>query len=187
MPSQGPFLPGSGVDGGGGTVSWANPTEVLTVNGAAATCDYDYPDVSSFLEITDFGFTVPGGVTITDIAVDFNDPSGFFDGFSNDTCIVALTKDGVTGASIANSGGEGAGWVTQGTGLWGTTWTPAEVNASTFGVIVEIDASNFSVGGPYHASIEAARITVTWTVPGGAAVITEMIQSMTAVKRAAFY
>ena len=78
---------------------------------------------------------------------------------------INLTKDGTTvvGTSKAPVVGAG-GWGSYGnsTDLWGTTWTLAEINASTFGALLKAGDALLST-----PSTDAMRITVYYTVPGG--------------------
>lgn len=46
------------------------------------------------------------------------------------------------------------------TDLWGTTWTPAEVNGTTFGAVLS------ATGTVGNASVEHMRISVYYTLPG---------------------
>jgi hypothetical protein len=92
------------------------------------------------LRCTNYGFAVSGTDTIDGIVVNTQGVglSGGPDGFRFH---VRLTKDGtnVIGDDLyeAKTGAGDENW-TWGSAsyLWGTTWTPAEINAATFGCIV---------------------------------------------------
>lgn len=80
-----------------------------------------------------------------------------------------LTKDGTTvvGESVAfqHAQTEDAATMTGGTTpLWNTTWTAAEVNASTFGIIIWKTASQAG-----SMSLDHATIRIAYTEPSGAA------------------
>lgn len=155
MASQGPYLPASGADGGGGGDVWSTPSNVTLADGNVAFCDYTDFETSNVLEITDFGFAIPVGATITDIAVELYSPAGFNDGFGPNGQV------GVNGGAFTQFITEGGGWMFQGDGLWGATWTPAEINDSFFGLTVQVFAG--LVSGVNEAQVDSARITVTYT------------------------
>lgn len=76
---------------------------------------------------------------------------------------VSLTKDGSVPTGFAKALVEQAGWRAYGasTDLWSSTWTPAEINASTFGALIV--SARQGVGSV--ASVDAVRITVYYTLP----------------------
>ena len=89
---------------------------------------------SPFLQGTNFGFAVPGTATITGIVLKSaqytsNSPH-------NDTIVELLNNSAPVGQNKNMTGNMPiAGSLTYGSNsdLWGTTWTPADVNNSNFG------------------------------------------------------
>lgn len=113
------------------------------------------------IDLTGFGFSIPAAATINGIIVE---PK--FAGSTGSTNVTAqLLKAGApagTGKSTTRpSGATGcstSAFLTLGssTDLWGTTWTPADINAANFGV-------RFTKGGAGIAFLDAVRITVDYS------------------------
>lgn len=80
------------------------------------------------------------------------------------TFSLGLTKNGSSAAGSPAAAFAGTGWVAYGdeSNLWGTTWTPAEVNASTFGCLLTATEGS---GGTEEVTLDAIRITVYYTLP----------------------
>jgi hypothetical protein len=81
---------------------------------------------------------------------------------------VYLIKGGVTGTT--NRGATSTNWPTSEAAasygstsdLWGTSWTPADINASNFGVALTVDNNNSSTR---TANVDYINVTVTYQVP----------------------
>ena len=156
------------------TDAWVSPTSVFADDGTNASitaASYDSPDISQILVVSDFGFAIPGTATIDGIVVTIerNNAAGAASdnrvqlakgtAFAN---LVGTNKadtatDWPASMGIANYGGT--------TDLWGTTWTPTEINASTFAVFlsVQADAANTDI------AVDYIQVTVHYTevtVPG---------------------
>jgi hypothetical protein len=79
---------------------------------------------------------------------------------------VKLTK--VAGIGIGTAKLDTTSWglsdatFTEGSGadLWGTTWTPADINSTGFGVLVQVENNG---GVARVASVDSVLITVTFT------------------------
>jgi hypothetical protein len=118
------------------------------------------------IDLTNFGFNIPTGATINGIKVELKvarEHSG--------NLTVQLLKAGPLGptpvgnaktfaaptptGNICNN----SSFITQGgcTDLWGTTWTPSEINAANFGVRVN---SSTSTGARV---LDAVKITICYT------------------------
>lgn len=158
MVSQGPNSPSTSVDGGDAFTAWTNPGNTVSSNDVYAT---NAGAVYNRLLITGFGFGVSG--TITDISVEIEGmvstgTLGFF---------VNLTKDGTSVAATQQSKifNTTEAYKIYGTppDLWGTTWTAAEINAATFGVITLAQLGSGTM------SIDHVRITITYTPDSGKA------------------
>ena len=145
---------------------WTTASDVGADDGAygqitAAT--FDANDVSYLLRATNFSMGVTAGATIDGIVVEIERY------YANGQVIdvdVNLTKNGTarvgsdysTGANFVASPGS---TVTFGgaTDKWGTTWTAAEVNTSTFGVFYKMGASAANADG----FVDFIRVTVYFT------------------------
>jgi len=176
------------------TYKWINRTDAQTSNNVYATLslsDGSFTPIAgasvpivlssqtvNYFVVTGLSSTVPAGATINGITVKIERYNA---GAANDypTTIVDsaiyLTKDGST--VIGNNKSTGATWQSSdnnttvdfgsSSDLWGTTLTAAEVNASTFGVMISpaLSVNGQSENGS-SAKIDAITITVDYT--GGA-------------------
>ena len=119
-------------------------------------------EATNYLKATVFGFGIPNGSTIDGIEVAWKRKGEF--GVDN---IVKL----VQGGSVA--GDDKADIVTSwpspvvayasyggAADLWGLAWTPAQINASNFGVVLSGSTSEATI-----LSVDHVRITVTYTPP----------------------
>jgi large repetitive protein len=136
-------LPTSVSDDGSGDNLWVNPNNVKLADNNLATSALDPTNgsgISGILTLTGFGFTIPTGATINGIFVipsqkcSINTPiTGAVD------LTIRLVKAGVAGgtqkADTVNHYPTTLTERPQGgaTDLWGTTWSPAEINAADFG------------------------------------------------------
>ena len=171
MASLGPNFPGTTASlANAGTSenaeAWVNPGNVVSDNGTEATitaATYDTPDISQLLVVSNFGFQVPAGATIRGIVVEIERRDQAIGAASDNR--VQLAK-GTTFASLvgSNQADTALDWPTAATvktygtstDLWGTTWTAAEVNASSFAVMlsVQADAANTDI------FVDFIRVTV---------------------------
>jgi len=165
--TQGPNDAGIGFTSGGGT-NWSNP-------GYITADDFDYASAnlggngnSRSLRGRDYGFTIPAGATINGIQVSImrSSSSNSF-GNSIDDRNLRLVKNGTvlgnnyasnndwpTSMAVANYGGP--------SDLWGTTWTPAEINNINFGVALSVENES---GSGRTAFVDYIQITVYYTLP----------------------
>lgn len=176
MPSQGPNSPTAAAnDTSAGTRAWETPGNVFGSDNAYAQASA--PSVTAltyYLKATGFGFTVPSGATINGIVVEIERRAS---GTVKDAS-VRLYKGGALAG--ADRGDLETAWPTSdasrtyggATDLWGTTWTPADVNSSTFGVGLQAQMSPLA-----QALVDHIRVTVYYTeAPGsGSLSMTQVI------------
>lgn len=155
--SSGPLYPGTAADGGGPDVVWTNPNNAKVDDGVNATTGSGAGGwVSNELLLTNFGFTVPTNSVVDGVKMEFQRSYS-----SAQDMDIFLIKSGVTvGNDKAGTGVTAGDYISYGNSndLWGTTLTPAQVNASNFGVSIQVQ--NTSGGG--SANIDVVRITVYW-------------------------
>lgn len=169
MASQGPNFPGTEADDAGvGTNAWST--------GEAGACDgtgdesflSGLGEVSHYLKLTNFGFSIPTGSTINGIEVVIERQNSNLQGVKDNR--VRIVKGGTIGAtdkSNANYWLDGSyETITYGSSseLWGETWTASDINDSTFGWVI----SAAGVAGAFPgglAAVDCVKITVTYTVP----------------------
>ena len=146
-------------DGTVGTIAITNPSNATSSDNSYATAILLLNEVSNYLKATNFGFSIPSGATINGILVEVEQKINAGSATENS---IKIVKGGVisgddqsTGATVPST----EAYVEYGgsTSKWGLTWTPADINLSTFGVVFSLDSS---VGQAY---IDHIRITVYYT------------------------
>lgn len=150
-----------------GTIDWNNTGNVSANGGGVAeTNTMAKNEISYYIVSTNFGFSVPAGATITGIEVKINkaaQPVG--DGGMKDQNI-NIIKGGAIGSTNRKDNGTWGttlAYTTYGTStdMWGETWTPAEVNASDFGIALTVKKTG---NGTKVAEIDHITITVHYIV-----------------------
>ena len=147
---------GTGVGSG-----WATPANVVSSNGSKATDSIPLNSQSTNLDATSFGFSIPATATIVGIYAEIERTAS---GSNVDDEDVFLLKAGVASGNDKADTGDYSTWGDEiedyggSTDLWGTTWTPAQINASNFGLRLRVD--NDDTGNARTASIDHMRITV---------------------------
>lgn len=156
-------------DGGAGT-PWNTGQTVYSQNDLATlTPNIATAGATERLLVTGFNFAIPNGATIVGITVSMDKYSTSATSFKDN--IIQLTKDGTTvvGSNkadlVANwPGADTDTYTTYGgvADLWGTTFTEAEIEAASFGVIIK--ATNPGTNNR-SARIDHVQITITYTLP----------------------
>lgn len=120
--------------------------------------ELDRNDYSYHLRLTNFGFTIPANAVINGITVTLNTTGS---DRQKDSAGVRITKDGSTSTGIPPSSSTNwdDGTVVVGGGLWGTTWTPGEINSGSFGTIIRIRGRDDN--SEYF--LRTAQISVSYT------------------------
>jgi len=147
---------------GVGTVAWTNPGNVVSDDNAYATVSVNN-STSNYLQATNYGFSIPSEATITGITVTigrFGTTGGGQDIRDN---VVKLIKTGaIVGTNLAATTTDWGGTETAvvyggAANMWGTTLSPADINASNFGVALAVTSSNSRT-----ASVDYMQISVTY-------------------------
>lgn len=160
--------PGTCVTGGGAGNAWANPGNAVSSNDAYATSSTD-GTATEPLRCTDYGFALPLNAVVAGIEVFVERRSNRTqNGGSRDQALFLLKGGSPTGNNLATSTTYTTSDVVEGHGgsaeLWGTTWTPAEINAANFGT--QFSAIKPSGGGAAHTiSVDHVFITVHYFLP----------------------
>ena len=154
---------------GGGSVAWTALENAKSVNGLVASAKASGIGITQYLKATKFGFAIPEGSIINGISVEVvrgreDTPSEIADNS------LKLVKAGAqVGSNRANPWSlwplDSLASAYYGTpfDLWGTTWTPAQVNAETFGVALAAAFAN----GKGDARVDGIRVTVFYEEAGG--------------------
>lgn len=168
--TAGPNNCGSGADISRSATAWTNPANAC-VTGSSATASVPQNNgATDWLVAKGFSFAIPAGATVQGIQVQFSRMASTASKIQE--VQLYLVKDGVTGvgnnhasstywpisATVANYGGT--------SDLWGTAWTPADINSATFGL--KFYVKNVGTTAPVAATVYSyIEITVTYTVPAG--------------------
>lgn len=166
--SQGPNYPDVGQNiNGPGTQGWTNPGNIIANDVAFAEAALASNETSDYLRATDYDFAIPGTATITGIVVEIDRRSNSNTGGNSvrDVSVEMIKAGAIVGSNyaIAADWPNAFGVQTYGspTDLWGTTWTPAQINANNFGVNLSVRAE----GSSRDARVNYIRITVYYTAP----------------------
>jgi len=145
--------PGTVVDDDSvGTVAWSNPSNAKASDdyGAWATSASTTEVISHYLKATNFGFSIPTGATINGIELRIERNAinqGTFPNppYARDNQIKLVKSDG--SISTSNKADTSINWpssqdttVSYGGSLdlWGETWTPTDINSSSFGAVLAV-------------------------------------------------
>ena len=172
--TAGPNLAGTGGTAGscnGSTIiCWTSPGSITANDGVNAHADLFASASSNELQGTNFGFAIPAGSTINGITVEIKKQA--ISGPGNPTDVdVTIIKGGVATGSNLGHTGVANGWLSAGgidtyggsSTLWGATWTPADINATNFGV--QISCVEWTGASSTSAGVDFIRITITYTPP----------------------
>lgn len=156
-----------------GSIAWTTPNNIGAADDTFAALTVSGTTVSNYLFAQDFGFAIPENAVITGIRVGTertrtSAPSGGGE-IVDDS--VRLVKGGVVaGDNLAY--GEIFRWpqteqitVAYGssTALWGTSWTPADINDPGFGFAIAVRGA--AAGASRTAQIDHVEIEVYYTIP----------------------
>ena len=159
--------------GGSGSV-WSSTGNALSTDDSYAESDINKNGANSkYLEITNFGFSLPSSAVISGIEVSVERKAEVVNNISD--AEIYLTKNGSSnvGSNYAAAGYWSTSDETVAYGgasdMWGATWSYSDVNASGFGV--RIRATNDNSSAKVIAYIDYVAITVYYDVqadgPGG--------------------
>ncbi len=147
-------------DGRVGTVAWIASGNALNVDGSLArTASMSGSVGTHWLRTSGFGASLPPRSIVRGFVVQVTRKASFRDEIGDQA--IALVKAGVPGSGKVAQGSWGTTLDTVSYGsaseLWGTTWTPADVNAGDFGAAV---AARGLPAADETASVDAVAITV---------------------------
>ena len=158
-----------GPNDAGAAVGWTNPSNILLDDNVVATNTIAAAATGLNLDATGYGFAIPSNAIVTGVTVKVERYAGAANLIKDNN--VQLLKGGV---ATGNNKAGNTTWATVGPGgkgtnityganndLWGTTLTPADVNASNFGL--RFSAKNTG-GSSTVASMDLVELTVSYTV-----------------------
>jgi hypothetical protein len=157
-------------DGAYGTEDWNNYLQSMYQDSIPATVTLPTGShLSYYLRWSKFGFTIPAAATITGIEVQVRrcQQGNASSGTVRDVQLRLSKEVGVlVGDNKAYFGlnwpVDDYQWETYGgpSELWGTTWTPSDINSSAFAVYFSVGSTH----GDEVAQVDSARVTIFYTV-----------------------
>ncbi|MBL7892498.1 MAG: T9SS type A sorting domain-containing protein [Bacteroidia bacterium] len=190
--SAGPNSPDSVIEASAGCLScpgnsWSTPSNAKTEDNKFASVSLSAPGQcfqgscsSRGLILTNFSFAIPSAAIILGIKAEVKQKADSLNSI-NDT-IVQLTKD----AGLSTTANRGSlnfidslnKYYSYGgtTDLWSTSWTPAQINSTDFGLILSYNNKSKNGG---IANIDHVRISVIYSISSGIAPQTSSISNFT--------
>jgi hypothetical protein len=168
--TSGPRNAGTGANlTGVGSTAWSNPGNITTAGTPYATVAPAQQGTSNYLFASNYGFSIPSNATINGIQLTISRSSTQSLGTGNRDNHVKLVKNntieatnkaaaGVYPTSLTNQSYGNA------TDLWGSTWTPADINNTNFGAVLSVFNTRSLAAAT--ATVDFMQITVTYTLPG---------------------
>ncbi|MBP7557922.1 MAG: T9SS type A sorting domain-containing protein [Chitinophagaceae bacterium] len=155
---------------GVGSFAWGSPENAVSSNNVRASAGILLGVFSSansnYLIATGFGFSIPSYASVCGIEVMVEKSAGGLGlGSSIIDNAVYLVKGGsITGSNQASgsswSGSDGLATYGGSGSLWGTTWTPAEINSGDFGLAFSARLRTGVLSLTQHAQIDNISIVV---------------------------
>lgn len=163
MASQGPNSPGSVSNVTFTGIAWTNPSNAATNNSSYATVALNNGEQADYLTATNFGFSIPSDATITGVQVDLKGMTPAGTGVnSNSNLLKAGSAVGSTRQVVLTTVDQYWPMGLASSDMWGTTLTPAEANASNFGVRNSFYNADVNTRGIY---IDHIQMTIGYTQP----------------------
>jgi len=167
-------ITGPEVDSGprnpGTAAGWTNPTQGRTNDGLYATNAITkqlsgIPTIGATLTLTALGFSIPATAYIKGIRVDLQRHAGSSSSLRDNSVLLQKSS---TVTSAADKAVTGSSWSTSDitatygstTDMWGSTWTPAEINSANFGV--RFQAKNINTSSTVTAYLDYVQVTVSY-------------------------
>lgn len=177
-PPAGPVGAGTIVDDASiGSHAWTNPGFAKVDDSVPASADIAGSGSSPthYLKATNFGFNIPAAATVVGISVEVQkwttlDPAAA--NIVTDHTLKLLKAGAIVGSNKADTthewpNSQSAAIYGNSADLWGTTWTPSDINGANFGLVFA-GYDQFAVtGAGATLFVDYVRIIVYWTYPGG--------------------
>ena len=163
--------------------TWTNPGNIGATDGSYATASLagnkSSPSTSNYLEATNFGFNLPSNAVIEGVQV-------IIDRFSAASTVQDTLVSLIVGGSLQGSGYQsfGPAWPASltpqaypyGSGdTWGVALTPAQVNASNFGVALQCQNITSSACTP---SVDSIKVNVFYGLGAGTTRVVSSVAAM---------
>jgi len=171
--ASGPKPPGTAVSDGTGNYSFNNPLNCLSSDNSRATAQSVlFAGETDTLRVTDFGFSIPTAATICGIEVNIEKSSSIFvlnTAYVTDNGVRIIKNGNITGSDLEKtnvvwSTGDANTIYGNNGELWGTTWTPADINSANFGIAISAKIIG-AIGLLPAARIDYISMTVYYLDP----------------------
>lgn len=156
-----------------GSVGWSNLLNGISSNNSYVSCGTLLGILGSaqtnYIRASGYGFAIPTTATVCGIEVRVErNASGLLIGSSVTDKNVYLMK---SGSSVGTNHASGAGWTSSdvvavygsNSDLWGTSWTPTQLNASNFGVLFSAQMNAGLASLFLTANVDDISVTVYYT------------------------
>jgi hypothetical protein len=189
MAFQGSLSPSTVVDDSSvGTVTWTNPSNAVASDNVRASINGATGATSHYLKATGFGFSIPTGATIDGIVLEIERAKGALDAAAKDSSVKLVKGGTVSGTDKADTvtvWPSGDAYATYGspTDLWGQSWTPSDINDSTFGAALSAQITFADFGS--DAVVDHMRITVYYSTSGNATFNASVLSVVASIATAA--
>ena len=148
-----------------GQDNWSNPGSITANDGSFTFFSPSKNGKSNYIQGTNYGFNIPAGATIEGIQVTINRKSSNNGSKEIKDEIVSLVKQGKI---MPTNKSKDEVWTNKDNieiyggkeDLWNTTWTPADINAENFGVVLAISCEKNNT-----ASVDYMQITIHYSMP----------------------
>ena len=151
-----------------GGPNWGNAGRAVSSNNSYATVGVNDNQNSDLLLCGAYGFSIPAGATILGIIVDVerrvNSTAAPTQDFQmrliKGGAVQATDRSTATAYTLVDTVEPHGG----ATDLWGTTWTPADINAANFGAAFST-FKNGTAGGGLTVSVDHIQVVVHYSQP----------------------
>lgn len=168
-PSSGPNYTATGANTTGiGSTAWTNASNITASDDTYSSVTLAAGAASNYIKATNFGFAIPNGSTINGIVVEFEKKTD--QGNNTNDNAVRIVKGGSIGSTDKSSAlawANNDAYTSYGSSsdLWGTTWTVADINGSTFGAALSCIDNH--VNQARICYVDTVRITIYYTSASG--------------------
>lgn len=171
--ASGPNSPGSAISDGSGNYSFNNPSNCFSSdNSRASAQSLLFSGVTDSLKVTDFGFSIPTAATICGIEVNIEKSSSIFilnTAYVTDNSVRIIKNGNITGSDLEKtnvvwSTGDANTVYGDNGELWGTSWTPSDINSANFGIAISAKIVG-AIGLLPAARIDYVSMTVYYLDP----------------------
>lgn len=157
-----------------GSRGWTNETWAAGQDGASASSSSksSVATYTNYLDSSNHGFSIPSNATINGIVVSgafsYQTPNMPGYGIVNDGSTRLIKNGVIQGSDRADGSAPWSGNIWGGqTDLWGSSWTPNDINNANFGVALAATITGDNTNAS-SATVDNIKITVYYSLPAAA-------------------